>query len=306
MKKKVLFLLFVLVLTPHTIAESLYTIHTEHFDFIYPESSEETALILSENAESLYTKAVTLLQTDIDLFIPVYITPYMQRLNAYYTAFPYNRIVFNDTPPHSHDLAVFNQTKLSVFYHELVHAITMNMKNGFWSFLSAVFGDVYSPSYLYTSTLSFIEGATVSFESMDGDGRLNNGDSMAYLVQAKLEDCFPSWKDASGPRDIFPNTQYAYLFGGAFNSYIQKKYGMEKYSELWRLCGSGGGFFDPIIDASFKTVYGVSLEEEWNAFAEQFRSLFLRIMSMSAPCPNSRLIRPRSHTGTVQKGELLS
>ena len=248
-------------------AENLYTIGTKHFDFIYPEECEETALILSESAESLYDKAVSLLQTDIELFIPVYITPYTQRLNAYYTAFPYNRMVFYDTPPDSYSLAVFSNTKLSVFYHELVHAVTMNMKDSFWTFISAVLGDVYSPSYLFSSSLSFLEGATVSFESMDGYGRLNNGDSMSYLIQTKIEDCFPSWKDASGPRDIFPSSQYAYLFGGAFNRYIQNKYGLEKYSELWNLCGSGGGF-NPIIDASFKSVYGVSIEDEWNAFIE--------------------------------------
>ncbi len=267
MKKKVFFLLFIIFFMADAIAESLYTLRSDHFEFIYPEESEETAIILYNSAESLYEKATSLLQTEIDIFLPVYITPNTQQLNAYFTAAPYNRIVFYDTPADSFSLAVFSDTKVLVFYHELVHALTMNMKNGFWNFLSTLFGDIYSPSYLYSSTLSFLEGATVSFESMDGEGRLNNGDSMAYLVQAKIEDVFPSWKDASGPRDIFPKAQYAYLFGGAFNSYIQKKYGMEKYSELWTLCGSGGGW-DPFIDGSFKKVYGVPLEEEWNAFAE--------------------------------------
>ena len=74
MKKKVLFLLFVLVLTSHTIAESLYTLRSDHFEFIYPEESEETAIILYENAEALYEKANALLQADLDVFFPVYIT----------------------------------------------------------------------------------------------------------------------------------------------------------------------------------------------------------------------------------------
>ena len=267
MKKKVFLIVFVLFSFYMTdiVAETLYTLRSEHFEFIYPEESEETAVILYENAEKLYEKAASLLQTDINLFLPVYITPDTQQLNAYYTAAPYNRIVFFDTPPDSCSLSVFSNTKVSVFYHELIHAFTMNMKDGFWDFVSTLFGDIYSPSYLFTSSLSFLEGATVSFESMDGEGRLNNGDSLAYLVQAKIEGVFPEWKDASGPRDIFPTSQYAYLFGGAFNRYIQKKYGMEKYSELWTLCGSGGGW-NPFIDGSFKKVYGVSLEEEWSEF----------------------------------------
>ncbi|MCR4713478.1 MAG: hypothetical protein K5751_03765 [Treponemataceae bacterium] len=267
MKKKVFLILFVLFSFYMTeiVAENLYTLRSEHFEFIYPEESEETAVILYENAEKLYEKAASLLQTDINLFLPVYITPDTQQLNAYYTAAPYNRIVFFDTPPDTFSLSVFSNTKTSVFYHELIHAFTMNMKDGFWDFVSSLLGDIYSPSYLFTSTLSFLEGATVSFESMDGEGRLNSGDCLAYLVQAKIEDVFPGWKDASGPRDIFPASQYAYLFGGAFNRYIQKKYGMEKYSELWTLCGSGGGW-NPFIDGSFKTVYGVSIEEEWSEF----------------------------------------
>ncbi len=268
MKKALIILLVLFSLSAtNAVAETLYTLRSEHFEFIYPAESEETAVILYENAENLYEKATSLLNTDMNLFFPVYIDPNTQELNAYYTAYPYNRIVFFDTPPDSFSLAAFSNTKVYVFYHELVHAITMNMKDGFWNFLSTLFGDVYSPSYLYSSSLSFLEGATVSFESMDGEGRLNNGDSLAYLVQAKIEDIFPGWKDASGPRDIYPKAMYAYLFGGAFNSYIQKKYGMEKYSELWMLCGSGGGW-NPFIDGSFKKVYGVSIEEEWDSFAE--------------------------------------
>ena len=267
MVKKVFILIVLLALCFSAFSEELFTLRSEHFEFIYPEPCEETALILYENAERLYNKATSLLKTDEVLFIPVYITPDTQELNAYFTPFPYNRIVFFDTPPDSFSLSSYKDTKVSVFYHELVHAVSMNIRDGFWSFLSSFLGDGYSPSYLFTSSLSFLEGATVSFESMDGDGRLNSGDSMAYLVQAKLEDNFPGWKDASGPRDIFPKANYAYLFGGAFNRHIQNKYGMDKYVEFWEKCG-GISFFSSLVDGSFKAVYGIPLEEEWSVFEE--------------------------------------
>ncbi|MCR4939371.1 MAG: hypothetical protein K5930_04590 [Treponemataceae bacterium] len=267
MRKKSFLSITLLFLSFSLFAESLYTLSTEHFDLIYPEACQETALILYENVEALYKKATDLLQSDEELFIPVYITPDNQQLNAYYTPFPYNRIVFYDTPVDSFSMAVFSETKLSVFYHELVHAVSMNIRDGFWSFLSSFLGDCYSPSYLFTSTLSFLEGVTVSFESMDGEGRLNNGDHMAFLVQAKLENKFPSWKDASGPRDIFPSSYYAYLFGGAFNRYIQNKYGMDKYAEFWAKCGNPS-FFKPFVDDSFEAVYGIPLEDEWKLFEE--------------------------------------
>ena len=116
--KKVFIFLFILIFTSNAVAEQLYTLRSEHFEFIYPEESEETAILLFDNAENLYEKATSLLQTDINLFMPVFITPNTQQLNAYYTAAPYNRIVFFDTPPDYFDLAVFSETKVSVFYHE--------------------------------------------------------------------------------------------------------------------------------------------------------------------------------------------
>ena len=97
--KKVFIFLFILIFTSNAVAEQLYTLRSEHFEFIYPEESEETAILLFDNAENLYEKATSLLQTDINLFMPVFITPNTQQLNAYYTAVPYNRIVFSTLRP---------------------------------------------------------------------------------------------------------------------------------------------------------------------------------------------------------------
>ena len=60
--KKVFIFLFILIFTSNAVAEQLYTLRSEHFEFIYPEESEETAILLFDNAENLYEKATSLLQ----------------------------------------------------------------------------------------------------------------------------------------------------------------------------------------------------------------------------------------------------
>lgn len=270
-KRNILLTVLVILLSGFTVqldalendGNNLYVINTEFFDFIYKEKSETTALILAEKADGLYRKAASLLCTETNLHLPVYIISDIQQLNGYFTNSPYNQIGIYDTPCDIDDLAVFSETIVSDFYHELIHAITINMKSNTSEAISKVMGDFFSPAMLMHSTLSTLEGATVSFESMDGEGRLNNGDSMAYLVQAKLEDKFPSWIEASGVRDVFPSGPYPYYFGGAFSDFIQKKYGMEKYSEFWKECGK---ISLKLVEDIYRDVYGKKIDEDWEAF----------------------------------------
>ena len=91
-------------------------IRTTYFDFIFPKKSEESAIILSKEADKMYEEIAELLQTDIKLHIPVLITPDNDDLNAYYTPVPYNRIVVYDTIPRISSLAVFSESLCSVFY----------------------------------------------------------------------------------------------------------------------------------------------------------------------------------------------
>ena len=87
---------------------------------------------------------------------------------------------------------------------------------------------------------SLTEGIAVALESTDGYGRLNDGYSLQMLRQAKIENRFPSFKDAAGARDIYPAGNVPYLFGGAFTAWVQQKYGMEKCGEFWK---KGGNFY---------------------------------------------------------------
>ena len=243
--------------------KTFYQINTKYFQIIYQQKSLETATLLYENADQLYEELAKKLNTETNLSIPVLIRSDVQALNAYFTSYPYNRIVLYDTIPDNQSLAVFSETILSVFYHELVHAVTLNMKSKPWEIASFLFGDFFSPTIL-TSPTVFSEGATVSFESASGEGRLNSGYAKNILVQAKLENQLPDWKEASGANDKYRVGDYPYVFGGAFHQFLQEKYGMEKYSELWTELGSTHIF----TERAFKKVYDTKLNAVWTDFLD--------------------------------------
>lgn len=246
----------------------LQVINTKYFDIIYPLESAFSAKILAEEADSLYLKACKELGSTPYFRLPVVITPSYDSLNAYFSIVPYNRIVLYDVLPEVNDsssLAVFSETLKSVFYHELVHCVSLNMKGKGFQFLGNIFGDWVNPALLNLNTL-FIEGGAVALESQDGEGRLNNGFSLHVLRQAKLENDFPTWLDASGARDIYPSGNVPYIFGGAFTEWLLNTYGKEKYTSF--LYETAKIHFFKMTAGIFKKVYGVSLKTAWDKFKQ--------------------------------------
>ena len=267
------FLLFVILLTLvfsagytqsslYKSPKKLYVITTKYFDIIFPQESTEAANLLAQKADNMYLEICEKLDSSPYFRIPVVITPEKDTLNAYYTSFPYNRIVLYDTSPTASSLAVFSETLVNVFYHELVHAVSLQKKNSFFKFLSSVFGDSVSTSQMITLPTSFIEGVTVSFESAKNEGRLNDSYATHIITQAKLENKFPTWKEATGAMDVYPTGSLPYIFGGAFHYYIQNRFGMEKYVEFWEKANASISSESSI----FKKVYGYKLNEIWTDF----------------------------------------
>ena len=115
--------------------KKLFCIQTEYFDFIFPEESAASARVLASRADDFYREICARLEVSDSMRkalcgMPVFITRETEILNGYFTPLPYNRIVLYDSaPPQS--FAVFSDTILSVFYHELVHAVSLNIKSPF-------------------------------------------------------------------------------------------------------------------------------------------------------------------------------
>ena len=196
--------------------KNLRVAKTKWFDIIYPARCEESASILYEKADSVYEEVTAQYGLTPSFRMPVVITPAVEKFNAFWEAAPYNHIAIYDTGVSAEsEIAVFSETLISVFRHELTHAVTYNMKNGFWRFMGNVFGDCIAPGMLSVTT-GMAEGATVTSESAAGEGRLNDEYSKHFVKQAKIEGKFPSYHDVSGASDVAPGGA-PYYFNGAFH-----------------------------------------------------------------------------------------
>jgi len=215
----------------------LYLIKTEHFDIIFPEASRPTALRLSAMAESVYDEVAGKLEAKLPDRVPVVITPDIGSFNGNTNPFPYMHIVLYDT---SLDIGwtSFKDNFRNLFLHELTHAVSMQIRAPWASFLSGIFGSWLLPGLL-NSPEFMVEGAAVSFESDDAaGGRANDPQVKERVRQDIIENRFKSPMEASGIYDEYPYGNVYYEYGGLFNAYIQKTYGMEKYAELWKSMGT--------------------------------------------------------------------
>lgn len=246
--------------------KKLRLIKTKWFDIIYPERCEASAAILYEKADRVYDEVTAQYGLTPAFRMPVVITPAVDQFNAFWTAVPYNHIAIYDTGSSgASELAVFSETLISTFRHELTHAVTFNMKNGFWRVMGKVFGDEFAPGML-TVTTGMAEGATVASESAAGEGRLNDEYAKHYVKQAKIEDKFPSYHDVSGAADVSPGGS-PYYFNGAFHGWLQDKYGLPAYAEFWYRVVNGKNF---TIAGAFKKAFGIKLKKAWAQFEEEY------------------------------------
>ena len=241
-------------------------VKTKWFDIIYPERCEASASILYEKADEVYIEVTEKYGLSPAFRMPVVITPAVDQFNAFWTSVPYNHIAIYDTGSSaSSELAVFSETLLSTFRHELTHAVTFNMKNGFWRGAGKIFGDCLAPG-MFSVTTGMAEGATLVSESAGGEGRLNDEYAKHYVKQAKIEGSFPAYHDVSGAADVSPGGS-PYYFNGAFHSWLGEKYGRQAYAEFWYRVVNGKNI---TIAGAFKKSFGIKLKKAWNLFVAEY------------------------------------
>ena len=247
----------------------LHVIRTEFFDIIFPMECRESAQKIAAVCDDYYLEITQILETEADRRFPVTITRSVEALNAYYAAVPYNRIVLYDTLPEE-SLDMYENTIQKIFYHELTHAVTYNMRDEKYKKsirykIASFIGDAFNPPFPWlTITTFWAEGATVSFESKGKGGRLNDPFSTQLANQSVIEGHFPSWRDVTGSRDTYPGGTDAYIFGALFASYLQETYGMSKYADFWKNAGTNCPL--SLIAGVFKKTYGFKISDVWNDF----------------------------------------
>ncbi|MDR2096297.1 MAG: hypothetical protein LBP76_12400 [Treponema sp.] len=248
-------------------------IETEHFEIIYPKESEATAQSLALFADRAYEEVSSLLGISLKRKTPVCITPHTDQFNGYMNPLPYPHIVLHDTPINIEDFGLRNPLE-GIFIHEMTHAVSLSSRGPFFSGLHRIFGGWASPTGL-TAPLFMVEGVTVSFESLNGAGRAHDPLITSRLRQALLDGKFLSPFQAAGVYDLPPSGKAYYEYGGLFNTYLIRRYGMEKYARLWQDMGRrihfsiffyNHGFFN-----SFKRVYGFQFMDAWEDFKESLR-----------------------------------
>ncbi len=271
-KMGLLFLLCFFILTVHGFS-SLYhpfrllkTYSTDHFEWIFPEESTQTALRLAYKAEGQYSNITRNLRFQKNLRIPVVLTPDSELLNGYFTPLPMSRVALYEVSPEVNS-SLENLKGLSdVFFHELTHAVSLNIRAPFFQFFSDIFSDVITPGG-WMMPMWMVEGVTVSFESLDGNGRVNDPRIREKLIQDVSEGRFFRIDELSGAYDGYRSSAF-YEYGGFFNAYLQKTYGMDRYAQLWKEAGNGNIFVG--LSGVFEKVYQKPLDVVWIEFETNF------------------------------------
>lgn len=300
MKKCLLLLLLPFLLLPAFARgvmsgeENLRVVKTEWFDIIFPQRSEAQAQFLAGHADRIYQEIAADYGMPPQFRMPVVITPAVEQHNAYFSQAFYNHIVLYAAQP-SPELDLFSDSLLSTFAHELTHAYTYNMKNGFWKAVGTVFGDTVNPGHLLI-TRGWAEGATLTMESSQGEGRLNSGYSLQMVRQAAIEGAFPSYADVQGARNSYPAGSF-YNFNGGFNQWLQDSYGMENYAEFWYTCINLKAI---TVGQAFKKVYGQKLSAAWRTWRQEIQGQWLHVepnpleARATSPCGVKDFFRPDS------------
>lgn len=255
--------------------KNLSVIKTEYFDIIFDDETFNDAKKIASAADSYYLEITKKFDAEPYLRFPVVLSREVENLNGFYSPFPYNMIVLYVADSDSPEMQSYSDTLLSVFYHELTHAVTLNMKSPLFKKLSKIFGDFASPAAL-SMTYFWIEGAAVLSESgmKDNGGRLKNPYFTSLLVQAKINDKagfkkFPSWRDVAGARDTTPGGSDRYVFGACFAEFLVQNYGMEKYAEFWKNAGKSTNF--AFSAGVFKKTYGKKIDDVWQDFKDSIK-----------------------------------
>ena len=253
---------------------SLRVIQTKYFDIIYPPESESTARTVAGFADQTYERVSGLLGITLQHRLPVAINPHSDVFNGSTAFMPAIAVMLFDTPMDAEGWAAAN-TLEGLFVHELVHAVSMSTMGPAARVFYKIFGGWTLPA-VYTAPKFMIEGAAVSFESLDGTGRVNDPLIRQRLLQDIYEDAFHGPFQASGVYDLPPGGNIFYNYGGFFSAYLQNKYGMEKYAGLWQAMGQEGRtsfvFTNHLYYRSFTQVYGVPFMDAWKDFQASLRS----------------------------------
>lgn len=237
---------------------------TQYFDILFPQENQQTAMLLALQADSLYLNAKETFNCKSDFRTIVVISPDSDTLSVKYTPSPYNRIVIFDSVGRLETSSYANGL-LDLFAHEVGRAVSQSVRSKAMDFIAKHFlGDSFQPISLLHIPYSFLEGAVYSEDEKSMSGILYDNWNLELLMQAKLENKFPTLMRVSGAYDIHPVNKIDYIAAAAFYAYIQQLWGIEKFGRYWQECGKLNLF--KLENKIFYDVYGITLDVAWQDF----------------------------------------
>ncbi len=147
-----------------------------------------------------------------------------------------------------------------VFYHELTHQFSLSLKNGFSTFLSYLFGNLFLFTYI-NNPFYMMEGVTTSLEGRDQElGRTNSPAIKEFIMQSIIDNNFKNPYELEESYSEYPYNSLGYWYGGFFSKFLQENYGMDLYIKLWQttICFP--------FEIAIKDVYKKDLMELWEEF----------------------------------------
>ena len=246
------------------VPRKVHVISTEYFDILFSKESTETAVLLADSADGFYLLAKESFGLQFDFKLLVVISPDSQVLSVKYSPAPYNRIVVYEGSKNLEQEG-FRNGLLDLFRYEVTRAVSQSVRNEFWYKVSNfVGGDSLQPVALVNMPFSFLEGAVNAEMAGDETGLLYDSWNLPLLAQMKLENKMPDLLQFFGAMDIYPGDKFVKVTGSAFCAYIQQRWGLEKFAELW--CLGGKVQFFKFNKTIFEQVYGYSLQQAWKDF----------------------------------------
>lgn len=243
----------------------VYVLSTNHFDILFPEEDKVLAKYLADNADSFYDKANLALNTTADFRIPIVLSPDSDVLSVDYTSYPFYRMIIFDAVPDA-EFADYKTTFDDLFYHEVFSAIAQSIMSPFNQIVKNLTGsNAYNPIPLINLPFSFVEGFVYANNSDMELNKFNDSYYLKVLSQSKLENKFPTWFQTFSARDIYPENELAIAAGSTFAAYLITTYGIEKYIDFWKECGSLHPYFTVGI---FYKIYGQQISKVWNSFRD--------------------------------------
>ncbi len=270
MKKSFLLLIIIFIYSSFLFADiglkhnqkNIRCIQTCYFDIIFPEECSETAAHISVNADSIYQDVCNFYNIVPDLRIPVVLSSATKEFKSYKELHPRTKIILIDSSPDEIS-SVNSDAILGDFKFQVAQSIVTNHKSDFVKTVDNFTSDSFN-FYLISSSAFLSEGPSILYESKDGTGRLHDPYYLHHYKQAAVEENFPGFSDVQGSRDTYPDGEEAFYFGGPFAEFLQKKFGIEKYSEFYYNMINRS----LLASSAFQRAFGVYFKDVWTEFSE--------------------------------------